>query len=324
MDTTARRPPRPFPAALAAAVVLVASVVAPAAAGTGEPAGSGDRHFLVYRPPGGGQGRPLVVYLHACTQTADDAARTTGFRELAARERFIVVFPEQDREANALRCWNWFSPAHQDRDAGEPAVIAAITRAVAAAEGSDRRRIYVAGLSAGGAMAVVMGATWPDLYAAVAVAAGCEFQGLPCAAVPSALPPEESGRRAFEVMSDHARPVPVMVIQGDRDRVVPPENAKLVVRQWIATADLADDGRDNASVASDPANHRRVTSPGRLPYEAATWAGPGGGTLIERWLVEGLGHAWPGGSPGGSLNDPTGPDATAGAWRFFTRHPLPR
>ena len=190
-----------------------------------------------------------------------------------------------------------------------------------AGEAADRRRVFVGGLSAGGAMAVVMGATYPDLYAAIAVVAGCEYQGLPCLLSPSALPPETSGRLAYEAIGPRARPVPVFVVQGDADRVVPPANADLVVRQWLETADLAADGRDDGLASAEPASRATVTAPGGRRYEDATWAGPDGRPLVERWLVAGLGHAWPGGAADGPGTDPTGPDATAGAWRFFTAHP---
>ena len=286
---------------------------------------AGSRDYLVASPPGGGRGRPVVVYLHGCSQTAAAAAEATRFAALGARERFVVVFPEQDPRANTSRCWNWFSPSHQSRDAGEPALIAGITRAVLAAEGADARRVYVAGLSAGGAMAVVMGATWPDLYAAVGVVAGCEYRGLPCILAPSAVPPETSARFAYEAMGPRARPVPVFVVQGDADRVVPPANAALVVRQWIETADLADDGADNDSVPTEPVARRAgdAAVAGGYGYEVAEWSGPDGRPLVERWLVAGLGHAYPTGGHDGPGADARGPDATAGAWRFFAEHPLP-
>jgi poly(hydroxyalkanoate) depolymerase family esterase len=284
---------------------------------------AGSRDYEVYRPPGGGEGRPLIVYLHGCDETADDAVHATGYTELAAREGFVVVFPQQDPEANSLRCWNWFRSSDQTRDAGEPALIAGITRTVLAEEGSDPRRVYVAGLSAGAAMAVVMGATYPDLFAAVASVAGCEYRGLPCTLWPADLAPELSGRYAYEAMGPRARPVPVLVVQGDADRVVPPANADLLVRQWLETADLAFDGRDDGPVPTEPARRRQEATSGGYSYEVATWNGPDGGPLVERWLVAGLGHAYPGGPPDGAYTDPRGPDATAGAWRFFQAHPGP-
>jgi poly(hydroxyalkanoate) depolymerase family esterase len=253
----------------------------------------------------------VVVFLHGCAQTAGDAARATRFTALAAREHFLVVFPEQDPAANLSRCWNWFRAADQSRGRGEPALIAGITEQVLGGEAADPRRVFVAGLSAGAAMAVVMGATYPDLYAAIAVVAGCEYRGLPCLLFPSTLPPETSGRFAYEAMGTRARPVPVFVAQGDADRVVPPANAELVVRQWLETDDLAADGRDDGPAPAEP-TRRVVATAGGRSYEDATWDGPDGRPLVERWLVAGLGHAWPGSTDG--------PDATAGAWSFFTAH----
>jgi poly(hydroxyalkanoate) depolymerase family esterase len=320
---------RPFRVAAALVLVVLAAAPAATAGGSGSDGGrerrtfsgpDGRRHYELFRPAGGGRDRPLVVYLHGCGETAADAARGTRFAELAARERFLVAFPEQDPAANLSRCWNWFRPGDQSRGAGEPALIAGITEQVLAGEAADRRRTFVAGFSAGAAMAVVMGATYPDLYTAVASVAGCEYRGLPCAVLRSALPPETSGRLAYEAMGPRARPVPVFVVQGDADRVVPPANADLVVRQWLETADLAADGRDDGPAPSEPAARTTVSPAGGLRYEDATWDGPDGLPLVEGWLVRGLGHAWPGGSPAGPDTDPAGPDAAAGAWRFFAAH----
>jgi poly(3-hydroxybutyrate) depolymerase len=172
-------------------------------------------------------------------------------------------------------------------------------------------------------MAVVMGATYPDVFAAVTSVAGCEYRGLPCVLQPAELAPELSGRYAYEAMGARARPVPVFVVQGDSDRIVPPVNADLIVRQWLETADLAFDGHDDGLAPSPPATQRQEAVPGGYSYEVATWNGPDGRPLVERWLVAGLGHAYPGGSPDGPDTDPLGPDATAGAWQFFQAHPQP-
>lgn len=288
----------------------------------------GARTYKVYVPAGLPPGRPapLVVELHGCGGDADEEARWSRFNALAAARGLIVAYPEQDADANGSRCWNWFRPEHQQRDAGEPSLIAGITRAAAARWAVDEDRIYVGGISAGGAMTVIMLATYPDLYAAGMVYAGCEYMGLPCLGSVSALPPETSAQYAHAAARGNARVVPALVIQGDRDPLVPFPNAELVVQQLLATNDWADDGANNGSIARTAARTDTGAAPGGHGYSVDTYRDAAGCTLVQRWLVNGLGHAWSAGESDGSprdelFTDPLGPDVTSAAVAFFLAHP---
>jgi poly(3-hydroxybutyrate) depolymerase len=207
------------------------------------------------------------------------------------------------------------------RRAGEPSIIAGITGWVRRRYAVDPRRIYVAGFSAGGAMASVMGATYPDLYAAIGVGSGCEYAaGAPCAGYRSA-DPEQAGLLAERAMGSFARPLPVVVFQGARDTTVPPVNAEQLVRQWQVTADWADDGAANGSVPR-PARRTSFDS-GRGRARVASYADARGQVLVRRWLVPGMGHAWSGGCTCAAYADPGGPDATRVMYDFFMSHPMP-
>ena len=290
----------------------------------------GTRTYKVFVPAGLAPGKPapLIVELHGCGGNADEEARWSRLNAIAGARGFIVAYPEQDAAANGSRCWNWFHPDHQARDAGEPSLIAGITRDIAGRWRIDEDRIYVGGISAGGAMTVVMLATYPDLYAAAMVYAGCEYMGLPCLGSVSALPPEESGRLAYEAAQGHGRVVPALVIQGDRDPLVPFPNAELVVQQLLTTDDWADDGADNGSIPRAPARTETGAEHGRYGYSVDTYTDASGCVLAQRWLVNGLGHMWSAGESNGSprdelFTDPLGPDVTSAAVDFFLAHPRP-
>jgi poly(hydroxyalkanoate) depolymerase family esterase len=265
---------------------------------------------------------PLVVALHGCTETADQFSQLTGLDQLAEARGFIVVYPEQSQAANYIHCWNWFAPADQSRGAGEPALIAGVTQQVAQRYGADRSRIYVTGLSAGGAMSAVMGATYPDLYAAIGVGSGCEYVGGIGCLSGSGADPTVAGRTASQAMGAAARPVPAIVFQGDADTTVPPQNADALVRQWQVTADIADDGSLNGSVPSAASSVAQGQVPGGRAYTVTTYSDAHGRELEQQWVVHGMGHAWSGGCACQSYADPQGPGESQAMYEFFMRHPM--
>jgi len=277
---------------------------------------SGTRAYKTYIPARNeGQARPLVVMLHGCKQNPDDFAAGTRMNELADEVGFIVAYPEQAPAANGLRCWNWFLAADQQRDDGEPSLIAGITRDIIARYNVDSRRVYVAGLSAGGAMAAIMGHTYPDLYAAIGIHSGLAFAA--ARDIPSAL----AAMRGWRFPSDPRcsesafQAVPTIVFHGDVDTTVHPRNGEQVIAQATPTRD------DLVTPAFAPRTVENGEESGRT-YTRTKQADSFGKPALEHWLVHGAGHAWSGGSAKGSYTDPRGPDATRAMLRFFRQTAL--
>ena len=278
---------------------------------------AGSRVYRVHRPSGAAPGRrPVVVMLHGCTQSAEDFAAGTQMNRLADRHGFIAVYPEQGPGANASKCWNWFSSENQQRGGGEPSLIAGITREVIEREGGDPKRVFVAGLSAGGAMAVIMAETYPDLYAAAGV-----HSGLPYASahdVMSALSVMQGGvvGEAAFVPAAGVRAVPVIVFHGDSDPMVHPSNGIEIV----ARAGKAHAARADAPMLRPVSS--RGTSGGGREYTRTVHECDEGHARIEAWILHGAGHAWSGGHASGSHTDASGPDASAEMVRFFLSLPV--
>lgn len=267
---------------------------------------AGARRYRLYVPSTVSEGvQGLVVMLHGCTQTPEDFAAGTGMNALAEEHRLLVVYPAQTSGDNSMSCWNWFRPGDQVRDAGEPAIIAGLTERLRDQYAVPVDRVFVAGLSAGGAMAVIMGETYPDMYGAVGVHSGLAYGSAndvisAFAAMrgqPAPLPPRTSsgaGRRAGPRM---------IVFQGSADTTVHPSNADRIIAGGGGGA-----GR-LVPIASEARGTRAYTR--RVARRAD------GSHAIESWTIEGAPHAWSGGHPGGSYTDPRGPDASAAMVRFF-------
>ena len=270
-----------------------------------------------YRP---GTAAPMVVALHGCTETADVYRQLSGWDKLAEAKGFIVLFPQQSSSRNYMSCWNWFQQANMQRGSGEPAIIAGMVSAVEQQGSVDRHRVYVTGFSAGGAMSTVMGATYPDVFAAVGVGSGCEYNGLPCVGY-QGPDPTQTGAQAFRAMGAQARVMPVIVFQGDADKTVAPANAPLIVREWQVTDDYADDGSLNGSIPTSPLKTSWGAGTAGGSYTVSTYGDGHGNELIQYWVVHGMDHAWSGGSSSQSYSDPSGPNETAAMYAFFTGHP---
>jgi poly(hydroxyalkanoate) depolymerase family esterase len=267
---------------------------------------AGSRPYKLYIPSGyRGQPVPLIVMLHGCTQSPDNFATGTRMNMAADIHTCLVAYPGQTSAANMQKCWNWFNAADQQRDRGEPSLIAGITRQVMHDFTVDPARVYVAGLSAGGAAAAIMGHAYPDLYAAIGV-----HSGLACGAardMQSAFAAMQHGN-ARPARFDKRRLVPTIVFHGERDATVNPRNGNAVVAQAMQDVSLR-----TRQEAGQVANGHAYT---RTLYIDADDK-----TLVEYWVVQGAGHAWFGGSPAGSYTDPRGPDATQEMLRFFLDHP---
>jgi poly(hydroxyalkanoate) depolymerase family esterase len=253
----------------------------------------------------------LIVMLHGGGQDANDFALGTGMNILAEEYGCVVLYPEQSSRANWSMCWNWFDEHHHHRGQGEPGLIAALTRRVIDDHAIDESRVYVAGLSAGGAMAVILGRTYPELFAGV----GCHSGLAHGSATDSygAVQAMNGGVNAKALI--HASPAdsrPIIVFHGDADLTVHPSNSTSIVRQFLETYAAQARHEDAAVSVSMEAGSAR----GRA-YERQVHRGPDGRVVVEHWTVKGGRHAWSGGTGRGSYSDESGPDASSEMFRFF-------
>ncbi|MDL5160349.1 extracellular catalytic domain type 1 short-chain-length polyhydroxyalkanoate depolymerase [Actinomycetospora termitidis] len=280
--------------------------------------------YQVHVPPQQATGRPLpvVVALHGCTMTGsalNSMKDLTALNALADREGFLVVYPSQSILRNALLCWNALDPAHQHRATGEPALLAGMTQDVLRDYDGDRSRVHVLGASSGAGTAVILGVTYPDVFATATSMAGGEYavdQADP--ENPDAVTPQDTAEKALAEMGPRARAVPLLVGQGDADTTVDPLLADRLVSQF-ATIDT----RAGTPVDDVADRVEQVDPPGKQSYTHSSYAARDGGRpLIEKYLVHGMGHAWPG--PGtGPFADGQGPDLTRIFWDFARDRRLP-
>jgi poly(hydroxyalkanoate) depolymerase family esterase len=313
---------------------LLVVVVVPAHAGSWtsgkvkNPSGSLEYKLFVSSAYRKEKSVPLVVMLHGCTQKVEELAAISGINELADKNNFLVAYPEQSVAANPLKCWNWFDPKHQSRDAGEPSLIAAVIQDIRTSYNIDEKRMYVVGISAGGAMAVVMGTAYPELFAGLGVIAGTEYKaalnvqdGL-TAMKQGGPDPNQQGLLAFQAIQKSPvgtkTRLPLIVFQGTKDPYLSPVNTDQLITQWAQTHDYLDDGKDNDSVSIRSAKEKKVDVPGGYSLTKSSYSDSQGHLLLEKWIVEGLGHAWPGSSVANPFADAKGPNATEEMWRFFS------
>ncbi len=265
---------------------------------------AGSRAYDLFVPSGyGSEPLPLVVMLHGCSQTSRDFAIGTRMDEIAEEQGFLVAYPDQPRSANVIKSWNWFNDGDQRRDLGEPSILAGLTRQVMDGFAVDPARVYVAGLSSGGAAAAILASAYPDIYAAAGI-----HSGLACGSAKSLSEVFSVLHRGASPKPRQAtEPVPTIVFHGDCDRTVSPVNGDQVFAQ------ARPDGELDTSVVEG-------RSSGGMAYTQTVLTEPDGSWTSERWVLHGAGHSWAGGSPFGSHTDPRGPDASREMLRFFMSH----
>jgi poly(hydroxyalkanoate) depolymerase family esterase len=284
---------------------------------------AGTRAFRLYVPSGyvAGEKRPLLVFIHGCTETAEEFAGLSRIADLAERERVLVLMPAQSTSANSSRCWNWFMPENQKRGSGEPSIIRGMIDWTRERYSVDMSRVYVAGVSSGGFMTSVMLSCYADVFAAGMVAsggmykaAGDVYSGAYAALYGSLENPNETGTDAWKCSGSlHPRPVPVLVFHGNLDPYVARVNADLTISQFAQLNDLADDGIDNGSITNTPLS--TTTTPfGQLTCTRKTYL------FGEQRVVNGMGHSWSGGDPSFAYADTRGFDETAIMWEFLSQY----
>lgn len=263
-------------------------------------------------PTRGKGAMPIIVLLHGCTQNAQDFACGTSMNDLAERHGFMVLYPEQIQLGNAQRCWNWFEPGHQQSGRGEPGMIAALTRKVLLAhtgsEGADPKRVYIAGLSAGGAMAAVVAGLYPDLFAAVGV-----HSGLASGSAQDMMSAFGAMRRGAPGQA--AAALPTIVFHGNADQTVHPDNG-----DYISDAALEALYASGLNLVKTEAT---IGVEQGQSTERTIYSDGDGITYVEHWRVDDGAHAWSGGNAAGSFTDPDGPSASAAMVEFFLQHKKP-
>ena len=289
---------------------------------------SGCRNYKLWVPTNysGSTPVPLVMMLHGCTQNPDDFAAGTQMNTLADANTFLVVYPEQPSSANASNCWNWFEIAHQSRGAGEPAILALIVQQIESSYRVNPKRVYVAGMSAGAAMTVILGATYPDIFAAIGVHSGLEYKagtdltsGLAAQQL-GGPDPNQQGGLAYLAMGKFERRMPAIVFHGTLDLTVQVVNGNQVLSQWAQTNDYIDDSVDNQSVNDTPDQTTTGTVPNGYSYTTTFYNDARGRPLMQKWIVNDMRHAWSGGSSAGSYTDSKGPNASQIMWDFFRQY----
>ncbi|WP_246001350.1 extracellular catalytic domain type 1 short-chain-length polyhydroxyalkanoate depolymerase [Oceanobacillus piezotolerans] len=307
------------------AVLVFIIPISTEAAGTTVKGTHGGKTYQLYLPDkfSEDESYPLMVMLHGCTQDATQFAAGTKMNALADKERFIVLYPEQNSGANMNKCWNWFETAHQSRGSGEPAAIAGMVQKIESDYVISDNQVYVAGLSAGGGMSVIMGATYPDLFDGIGVGAGLEYKAAitmveAFTAMSSGGPdPVNQGKLAYQAMGSRAQTLPVIAVHGTSDYTVNPINSDQIIKQWATTNNYVETGSSTGWIDDTPDHTENLQVPGGRAYTVYDYHNTEGKLWMQKVIVQGMGHAWSGGSTAGSYTDPQGPDASQMMWDFF-------
>jgi poly(hydroxyalkanoate) depolymerase family esterase len=270
---------------------------------------AGARRYRLYVPAAAGDGlEGLIVMLHGCTQNPEDFAAGTGMNALAEEHRLLVVYPAQTNGDNSMSCWNWFRPGDQLRDAGEPAIVAGLTKSIRDDFAIRHDRVYVAGLSAGGAMAAIMGETYPELYAGIGIHSGLAYGSANDVVSAFSAMRGQSAVEPRRRASGDAAPR-VIVFHGSADTTVHPTNADRII--------ASQPNQDGAPGRTSRSQH--PSSGGTRGYSKVVITRDDGTRALECWIIDGAQHAWSGGSAAGTYTDPQGPDASAAMVDFFLK-----
>jgi poly(hydroxyalkanoate) depolymerase family esterase len=279
-------------------------------------------NYLLYTPASYRPERaaPLLVMVHGCQTTAEHEMRLTLYNQLAEREGFVVLYPDVDllgrmQPGPANQCWKFPYPPSWMRDNSDAAAITDMTRAVMAKRAIDAERVYLVGISAGGLMASIDAAAYPDLFAAVGIFSSAGYADWPCFTTGVGIPVTTSAQLAFDQMGPRARIVPRIVIGGDADLAFPPHCGDKALEQGLRTDNLVLSGSQERPIALTPAAIRHEQKPGGYAYTVSTYRDPSGCVVSERWLIHGMAHVWPGGT-----DDVRGPSGAEASWRFFSRY----
>ena len=292
--------------------------------------GGAEYEYLLYTPRSYRAKRPvpLVVVVHGCQTTADQQMRSSLYNELADREGFAVLYPDVDAIGRTMpgpanQCWKFPYPPAWSRDGSDAGAIADMTRAVMAERSVDPERVYIVGASAGGLMAAIEAAAYPDLYAAVGIVAAGGYVDWPCFTTGVGIPVELSAQLAHREMGSDARVVPRFVLGGTADQAFPPTCVTKAMQQGLRTNNLVLSGRQDSPISLAPASVREGQVPGGYSYTVSSFVGPDGCLVGEQWIVDGLPHSWPGGTsvPEDQYNNDTrAPDGAEVSWEFFRGH----
>lgn len=288
----------------------------------------GSLDYSIYTPASynRNQPAPLLLAIHGCNTTGQEFLTSSALHPTAEREGIVVVYPDVPLRNEPIKCWQWFNPVSQVRGSGDPALLAGITQEVIENMNIDKDRVYALGMSSGAMMTSILGATYPDLYAAIAENAGCAYlAGATCAFVGPTLPDNMLGQLAFNAMGEHARVMPVLQLRGDKDTTVPISNSPQVINQWLATNNYVMTGTATEPFDKQPdATFQGQKSRGHA-YTVNRYTDKQGCLLIEDWVIHDMGHFFSGGSPdpeAAEFTDPKGPMMAEISWRFFSRYKL--